>query len=105
MTDQEKQSYIAHRDGIISVLDSLKWYWDLAEGVSAMIASSYVTPEMIESIEMLLQDSMESAENEVARQKIQSGINRLASLRQQEKDEIAMEKEEVEQSVFTNYNF
>jgi hypothetical protein len=77
MTDQEKQSYLIRREKLIEILDSLSDSWDLASGLSAFIGSSHVTPEVIDGVEKILQDTIREIHDEAAQAKMQEALEKI----------------------------
>ncbi len=103
MTPEEKNSYIKRRDGIIEILASLKGHWDLAEGLSALVGSSYVTPDLIDGIENILKESIQTVKDDTVKAKIQVGLDRIAALKEKERQERTSEQMLLEEDLLTKF--
>lgn len=103
MTLEEKNSYLRRRDGVIEVLDSLKGHWDLAEWLSALIGSAYVTPELIDGIEKILREAIDTVKDETTKEKIQAGLDKIAQMKEHELMERTSEQFLLDQSIMNNF--
>ncbi len=103
MTPEEKNSYLLRRDGIIEILASLKGHWDLAEGLSALVGSSYVTPDLIDGIQNILKESIQTVKDDTVKAKIQVGLDRIAALKEKESQERTSEQMLLEEDLLTKF--
>lgn len=103
MTEKEKASYMNRRDGIIEILNSLKGYWGLADGLLALMESSYITTELIDSIESLLREAIKSMKDGVEKEKIQSWLEHIEEMKQKEVKEKKEESHHAEDHLLENF--
>ncbi len=103
MTPEEKNSYIKRRDGIVEVLDSLIGHWGLAEGLSALVGSSYVTPDLIDGIENILKESIQAVKDDAVRAKIQAGLDRITAIKERESQERTSEQMLLDEELLTKF--
>lgn len=103
MTEAEKTSYLHRRDGIIEVLESLKGHWELAEWLSALMESTFVTPELIDGIEKLLRNAITTAKDSIAKEKMQAWLSHIEAMKTREMNERKSEQAQIESSVLENF--
>lgn len=85
----QKQVYEKKRELILSVLESLFWYWDLAEWIHALVSSQFVTPELLDSLTQILSDAIENVQDEKIKKKIQKWLELIEKIREIEAQERA----------------
>lgn len=103
MSPEEKTSYLHRRNDIISVLDSLIGHWEYAEPLSALVGSVRVTPEIIDKVEAILREAIETTKDTVAKEKIQSGLNRIELMRKKELEERKSETSDIQDTVLADF--
>lgn len=103
MNEVEKASYMARRQWIVEVLGTLIWHWELAEWLQALIGSAYVTPEMIDGVEVVLKEAIKNGKDEYTKQLLQAGIDAINALKEKELLEHNTEVWNVENLVATNF--
>ncbi|NUJ97677.1 hypothetical protein HGA92_02715 [Candidatus Gracilibacteria bacterium] len=89
MDEIQKQVYEKKRELILSVLESLFGYWDLAEGIHALVSSQFVTQELLDSLTQILSDAIENVQDEKIKKKIQKGLELIEKIREIEAQERA----------------
>lgn len=89
MNETEKKIYEKKRELILAVLESLFWYWDLAEWIHALVSSQFVTHELLDSLTQILSDAIESVKDEEVKNKMQKWLEMIAKIREIEAQERA----------------
>lgn len=95
MTEEQKQEYIKKREIILDILKLLFNDWDLAEPLYWLVSSSEVTPNIIDNLIKIFESSFKDAEDETKREKINTALNSLKSLKQKEELELNSDRNDI----------
>jgi len=79
----------AKKQLIIKVLTKLKPYRNLAEGILALIESSYCTNQTLDGLISLLQDSIKMVKDDKERTKFTKSLDMIKKIRSKEEKETA----------------
>lgn len=103
MTEAENASYLARRQWILEVLEGLIGHWELAEGLSALIGSDFVTLELIDSVEKILQDAIKTVSDSALVEKLQAWVDKIQQLKEAEKNELTNERNTIDLDILKNF--
>ncbi|MDD2487533.1 MAG: hypothetical protein PHS92_04135 [Candidatus Gracilibacteria bacterium] len=87
MTEIEKQNYIKKRESLLSSIEGLFGFWDLAPGIHALIKSQFVTPEILDSLSGILSEALKGIKDDEIRAKMTQSIKLIEKLREKETKE------------------
>lgn len=105
MTEAEKTAYLARRQKILDILNWLIGQWELAEGLSALVGSNFVTLELIDGIEKILVEAIKTVQDAQVKEKLQSGVDKIRQMKEEEMRERNTEASEVEKNLISNLQF
>lgn len=105
MTEAEKSSYLARRNKILIILQWLSGQWELADWLSALIGSNFVTLELIDGIEKILVDAIKSAQDIKVKEKLEEWLSKIQQMKAQEVEERSKEASEVQENLINNFQF
>jgi divalent metal cation (Fe/Co/Zn/Cd) transporter len=96
MTHEQQQIYIQKRALILKILEGLIGFWNLAEGLYALVLSIHITPEAIDGIEQAISQAQLTSKNQDEKQKIEQALNAIKNLKEIEASEREEEQKIVE---------
>lgn len=78
---------------LIKVLEKLKPYWDLAEGILALIESTYADEKLFDWIIHVINTSIKTVKNKTNRQKMQKWLEKIQEIKAMEDAEKSWERD------------
>jgi hypothetical protein len=84
-------------DLLIKLLTKLLPYRDLAEGILALVESSYADEKMVDGLLLLISQSIKNVKNTEAKAKLEKGLEAIQKIKHEE----AMDQEEAEKLLDT----
>ena len=105
MTEAEKASYLARREKILQILTWLIGQWDLAEWLTALVGSNFVTMDLIDNIESILVEAIKNVQDEEVKAKLLSWVDKIRQMKAEEMQERSQETKEVENALLTHLQF
>lgn len=78
---------------LIQVLTKIKPYRDLAEGILALVESSYIDEKAIDGVIHLISQSIKTVKNKWEKTKLQKWLEKIQKIKQMEEDEKMSEGE------------
>ncbi len=78
---------------LIQVLTKIKPYRDLAEGILALVESSYIDEKAIDGVIHLISQSIKTVQKKSDKTKLQKWLEKIQKIKQMEEDEKMSEGE------------
>lgn len=104
MTDNERQEYLKKREIILEVLSALFNEWDMAEPLYSLVKSSEVTPDILDSLTKILENSFNDVKDEEKKEKLESALNSIKAFKEKEISERSEDNKNAE-SAMEDYIF
>lgn len=87
MNEQEKALYIKKREVLLSTLESLFIYWELAIWIHSLVKSQFINKDTIDWLINIISNAMMSIEDKIAKDKMEKSLQTIKRMKEIEENE------------------
>lgn len=87
MTETEIQIYTKKREALISAIEGLVWFWDIAPWILVIVNSEFVTPELLDVLFDVMTEELKKIKSEEIKEAFNKSLNIVKELREKELQE------------------